>query len=64
MTNSDIYEPTPGAPTYFYTPDGAGIVFMADLLVNNKRDLWISDDALFFADFEPGNLSEWSTATP
>jgi hypothetical protein len=49
---------------YQFTPDGRGVVFIEDAEVDGREDLWIADEMVFAADFEEGNRSEWSAATP
>ena len=47
-----------------FTPDGEGIVYLADHDVDEKLELWISDGMVFRADFEWGDLAEWSGTAP
>ncbi len=61
---SDVDEVFPGYPEYRFTPDGRGILFLADLDVDERLDLWIADSLIFKAGFEQGDTSEWSAAFP
>lgn len=47
------------------TPDGLGVLYLADAEVTTRAELHISDALVFAADFdEEGNLSEWSSSSP
>jgi hypothetical protein len=56
----DIAEPL----SFDFTPDGRGIVYLADHDADEKLELWISDGMVFRGDFEEGNSSQWSSVVP
>ncbi len=47
-----------------FTPDGEGLVYLADHDVDEKLELWISDGYVFRGDFEWGTTAEWSSVAP
>jgi hypothetical protein len=52
------------AEQFAFTRDGRGLLYAADHSVDEELDLWIADSAIFRADFEWGDLEEWSAAAP
>ena len=59
-------DPVPGGFVLDVTalsPDGAGALYVGRL-TNSDPEIWISDSMVFRADFETGDLSEWSATTP
>jgi hypothetical protein len=51
-------------PPLAWSPEARGVAFLGDLLVNEQFLLWDADEAIFAADFEEGDESEWSSAVP
>jgi hypothetical protein len=47
-----------------WSADARGVLFLGDLLVNQQFLLWDADEAIFAADFEEADTSEWSSAVP
>jgi len=64
LAASDVFEDPLRPPLYPFTPDGVGILFVADLEVDGREDLWIADELVFEDDFETGGTSEWTSAVP
>jgi hypothetical protein len=54
----------PGGALYQFTPYGLAVLFIADLEVDGREDLWIADDLVFEDDFETDDLSAWTLASP
>jgi hypothetical protein len=54
----------PAGDSFDWTPDGFGVVYVADHDVFGKRELWIADAMVFRADFEGGGTGEWSAVSP
>jgi len=50
--------------TMQWTPEGRGVVYLADAQVDERIDLWIADGMIFRADFAAGDLAEWSATVP
>lgn len=57
----DLFEDDSG---FAFPPDGHGIYYLADHDVDEKLELWLADAMVFRADFEWGDLSEWTTSVP
>ncbi len=68
--------PAPSAPVHDPPPSGGnattplawaddslGVLFLGDLTIAAKFDLWDADLAIFRSDFEGGDTSEWSSTT-
>ena len=51
-------------PPLDWSPDARGVAFLGDLLVSDQFLLWDADEAIFAADHEEGDTSEWSSALP
>lgn len=51
-----------GAPPLVWSGDGLGVLFLGDLLVDDRFELWDADEWVLVSDFEEGDTSEW-TAT-
>jgi hypothetical protein len=47
-----------------FTPEGAGLLYVADHEGDGQVDLWISDAAIFFDGFELGGTGVWSLVVP
>ncbi|KAB2963878.1 MAG: hypothetical protein F9K18_08080 [Thermoanaerobaculia bacterium] len=51
-------------PPLAWSADARGVLFLGDLLVNEQFLLWDADEAIFRADHEEGDTSEWTSALP
>jgi hypothetical protein len=47
-----------------WSADARGVLFLGDLLLDQQFLLWDADEAIFAADFEEADTSEWSSAVP
>jgi hypothetical protein len=47
-----------------WSGDGLGVLFLGDLETDGRALLWDADRAIFVADLEEGDTSEWSSAAP
>lgn len=47
-----------------WSADARGVLFLGDLVTDERFLLWDADEAVFAADHEEGDASEWSGAVP